>query len=108
MQSQAPQNLNSMTEQFAYFIKSTASKIIFFLSIIVCIIWFLSKAINVYHFLLVGAIFEILWLPVIAMIFILPVLALLYWIKDKFNFRSLNLYSLLLLTITILVTVFYM
>lgn len=97
-----------MTEQFAYFIKSTTSKIIFLISIIECLIWILSKSITVYHFSLVGAIFEILWLPVIAMLFILPVMALLYWIKDKFNFRSLNLYSLLILIMTILVTVFYM
>lgn len=63
-------------------------KIIFILSI--CVLLFISFAslVDVYHFALVGALYEIFWLPVIALLFILPVLSFIFWRKDKFRFRS--------------------
>lgn len=63
-------------------------KIIFILSI--CVLLFISFAslVDIYHFALVGALYEILWFPMIALIFILPVLSFIFWRKDKFRFRS--------------------
>jgi len=94
-----------MTENTALFANSKKSKTIFLLIVLAGMIWILGKTINIYHFAAVAAIFEILWLPVIASILILTIMSLIYWIKDKFNFRSLNLYSLLLVVIVILFTI---
>lgn len=94
-----------MTNQIAS--NKKTGKIILFLSIIVFIFWVLGKATNVYYFTFVGAIFEILWLPIVALTFVLPILSLVYWRKEKFNFRSPGFYSIVVLIITILMAIFY-
>jgi hypothetical protein len=78
------------------------SKIVFSLSLIVFLFWLQGWVINVYKVAIAGAFYEIIWLPVIALTFILPVLILVLWFKEKFDFRSLYFYSLLLLTATVL------
>ena len=47
--------------------KSKQSKIVFIaslLTLIICCVW---QVVNVYHFAFIGAIFEMLWLPLIAL-----------------------------------------
>lgn len=95
-----------MMQDLAVFNNSKTNKIIFLLSVIVSVIWGLGSTIDIYRFAVVGAIFEMLWLLVIISIPVLIILAARYWIKDKLNSRSLNLYSLLLVIITILFTIF--
>jgi hypothetical protein len=41
--------------------------------------------------------FEILWLPVIAITVALPVVAFIFWTKEKFNVRSFYLYAILII-----------
>lgn len=77
-------------------------KIVFALSIFVCIFWLIGQVVNVYRYALVGAIFEFVWLPMLALFFILPIISILLLIKNKVSFKSLQLYSLLLLIITFL------
>lgn len=95
-----------MTENFVSFTNSRTSKIVFVLSIIVSGYWWLGKVIDVYRFDLVGAIFEILWLPVLAMLFVLPIISVILLVKEKVNFRSLYIYSMLIVVVTILFMVF--
>lgn len=71
-------------------------KVVLALSVFVLLFVGLSRLLNVYQISYVGAIFEILWLPVILLLFILPVLSLIYWIQDKFNPKSIYLYSIVL------------
>lgn len=83
------------------------SKIILLLSIAVFIFWIFGKMTNVYHFPFVGAIFETLWLPIMILTFVLPVMSLVFWYKEKFDFRSASFYSIATLIMTILLLVFY-
>ena len=92
-------NLTSLTN-------SRTSKIVFILSIIVAGYWWLGQFINVYNSALGGAIFEILWLPALAMLFILPILSLILVVKEKFSVRSLYIYAMLISITTILFMVF--
>ena len=71
-------------------------KVVLALSVFVLLFVGLSRLINVYQISFVGAIFEILWLPVILLLFILPVLSIIYWIQEKFNPKSIYLYSIVL------------
>ncbi|KYG77155.1 hypothetical protein [Roseivirga echinicomitans] len=80
--------------------KLKTAKIIFILSILTAIFWCLGQFVDVYYFAVVGAIFEILWLPMIAMLFVLPIFSLVLWAKEKFNPKSLHLYSFLILLAT--------
>jgi hypothetical protein len=87
------------------FKNSRLSKLLFLSSIIVFVYWSLSRIINVYRFAVVGAIYEILWLFMILLLFGLPVMALIFLIKEKFNFRSLYLYTIIIVAINILLMV---
>jgi hypothetical protein len=92
-----------MLEQFKKISHSTQSKVVFILSIEVSLFWMLGELINVYRFALVGAIYEIVWLPNLAMLFILPLVSLFFLGKEKNKLQSLYLYSIVLLTIAILI-----
>ena len=78
-------------------------KILFVLSTLVCIFWYTAQYANVYQFAAVGAIFELAWLPMLALFIILPIISMLLLIKKKESFISLPLYSLLLLLTTFLI-----
>ncbi len=82
------------------------SVVVFVLSWYVALFWLLGNLFDVYRFAVTGALFEILWLPVLALTFILPLVALVLFIQDKFSFRSLNLYSFLLVIGTALIMIF--
>jgi hypothetical protein len=95
-----------MKENFTNFKNSKTSKIVFMLSIIVAGYWWLGQVINVYSVALVGAIFELLWLPTLALLFVLPIISLISLVKEKFTIKSLFIYSLLICVTTILCMVF--
>jgi hypothetical protein len=96
-----------MSEKITLFANTKISKIIFLVSIGAAVIWIFGRTTNVYQFAVVGAIFEILWLPLLGVGFILPVISFVLWVKDKFNFKSLHLYSFLILLFTIVFTIMY-
>lgn len=88
---------NTITAQ-----RSTTSKVIFALSIFITVYWLLVMTVEVYRFAVVGALYEILWLPMVAAIFVMPAVALVYWIIERFHLKSLYLYALLFLLAAIL------
>ena len=57
---------------------------------------------NVYTYKLTGALFEILWLPFMLLLLVLPVVSVVYWVKEQFNFKSLFFYSFLIILVTFL------
>ena len=71
-------------------------KIIFLSSVAVAIFWLSSININVYKFAVVGAIFEILWLPMVILIYSIPIISFIFFVKSKLNFRSFYLFSILI------------
>lgn len=83
------------------FHNSKDNKVLFVISIIVVIIVLIGRVINVYHFAVTGAIFELINLPTLALLFGLPFYCLYVFWKDRFNPKSLALYSALLLIMTI-------
>ena len=82
-------------------------KTVLFLSILVSLFWLASRFINIYQFALVGAIFEILWLPMILMVFCLPLISLNYLFKEKFNANSTYLYAILIMSFTFSIFLFF-
>lgn len=58
-------------------------KLILALSIVILIYWLLCKKIDVYKFTFLGVLSEILWLPMIAMLFLLPILNTYAIFKNK-------------------------
>ena len=78
------------------------SVVVFVLTIIVTLYWFLPLLINVYRFPVISAIYEILWIFMVAGLFALPVVSLIFWAKTKFDLRSLYFYSLIISLVSLL------
>jgi len=95
-----------MKEHSTPFKNSQTSIMVFILSIIASGYWWLAQGINVYNNAIVGAIFEILWLPVLGMLFLLPIVSMTLLIKERLNVRSLYIYSMLINVATICFMIF--
>ena len=91
-----------MTENLSIFHNSVNNKRVFVTSFFVALFWIIGNTANIYHFAVTGAIYELLSLPMLALIIFLPVISIVLFVKDKFNLRSLALYSVLLLSPAIL------
>jgi len=65
------------------------SQWILLLSVVTGIFWYIGTTVNVYSNVLLGGIFEFFWLFMIAAVFVLPVVSIIFWAKEKFRFRSL-------------------
>jgi hypothetical protein len=96
-----------MSENSIPFRNTGISKILFILSISCLVFWFLGHTIDVYRFAVVGAIFEILWLMMLLGLFVLPIVSIVFLIKEKFHIRSLYLYCILINISTILMMIFF-
>ena len=80
-------------------------KPLFILSLISCLYWTISQSLNVYTYSLAGALYEILWLPMVLMLVGIPVVAGYQWYKDKFKITSWSIYTMLLSLVTIIVLI---
>ncbi len=61
---------------------------------------------NVYHFALVGAVYEILWLPMLASLVALPVLAFVFWTKERFSIKLVYPFIIILIIALVLMLIF--
>lgn len=55
--------------------------------------------VDLYYFAVTGALYEILWFPMIVCAFIVPVVVLVLWGLQKFRLRSFYFYSFLILLV---------
>ncbi len=91
-----------MEENIYPFINTKRSKIIFLLSIITAIFLIIGLTIDVYSNEFVGAVFELIWITVLLSVLVLPILSFIYLIRSKFNFKSLYLYSIIVIIVAVL------
>ena len=96
-----------MTNSTSLFGKLQNHTLIFILSIVVSVYWIGSRIIDVYHYAVVGVLAELFWLPMLVLLLCLPVVCMIFLIKNKFNIRSLNLYSFVIILVTFLIVFFY-
>lgn len=88
------------------FKNSGISKILLTIGIVIFIFWFLGQHTDIYRYAFIGAIFEFLWLFMLIALFVLPILSIIFWIKEKFNPRSFYLYTLIITVTTIVFLIF--
>ncbi len=74
--------------------KKISPAVVFSASIVVAAYWLIGNLLNIYNSKLAGIVFEILWLPMLLLLFAIPAIALFYWIKSRFKFTSLYFFSL--------------
>lgn len=83
-------------------IKPIIDSVIFFVSILVMFFWILTNRINIYENKFIGIIAEILWLPFILLIFVLPILTTVLLLTRKLKnskilFLSLTIQALIII-----------
>ena len=86
--------------------KSKRGIIMLVATIFVAVFWLLASAINVYDNKIIGAVFEILWMPMMAMLVIVPLLCVIFWRNEQWYFRTLYPICLVLHLIMVLFLVF--
>jgi hypothetical protein len=82
--------------------KSLQFNFLLLLTIITLLFWVYSHFFNVYAFKLIGAIYEMLWFPIVLNTFFMPLVTLLFWYRCHFTIISKWLY-LFLFSVLILV-----
>lgn len=78
-------------------------RIVLLASMLMLVYWGCSQRMNVYKWAVVGAIYEMLWLPMVMLIFLLPIMALVQCFTAKRPL--LSVLALLVNSITILMIV---
>ncbi len=87
-------------------IVTKASLTTLIVTIFVLIYWVVgTRIINVYKVAFIGTLFEILWLPMIISLFVMPIWSLYNLIKNRLLFRSVYFYSFIISLITIIVLI---
>ena len=81
----------------------TNEKLLLALSSSMLLYWLLGKITNIYQITVLGVIYEILWLPMLALLFLLPIINTYAIFKNK---NSLFLYFNLALNIITILIVF--
>jgi len=95
-----------MAEREKHFEGKQIRIIIFLLSIFSIAFTTAGLFLDVYHFRITGAVYEMLWLPMILCVFTLPVLTLFFLLRDGFDLRSLYFYALVISVANILMLIF--
>ena len=69
--------------------------------------WFIGSFFDVYQVAFIEAVYELLWLPFLALLFGIPIISLTFWIKDKCSPKSLYFFSLLISGTTIFLIILH-
>ncbi len=85
--------------------QSRRPHILILLGIFAALFWLTGRQINVYQYAFIGSVFELLWLPMLLLLFGLPLISLYFWRKEKFSLRSLYFYSLIVAVTTVVLLV---
>ncbi len=81
---------------------SKKSRIVLFAASLFLFFWTSTRLFNVYRSAFAGAVFECMFLPMLAALICLPVICLVCLIRVKCSFRSFHLYSLIVLITTMI------
>ena len=96
-----------MPDRSTSFKNSGINKVLFILSIVTILYWLTAKSSNVYNNAFIGAVFELLWLPMIVSVFIGPVFSIILFVKDKYNPGSLAIYATVLQLVALYILIFF-
>lgn len=75
-------------------------------SFLVLLFWFFGITYNVYEYKVIGAFFEVLWLPMLGLLFVLPIISIVYLKKGKWNLKSIYSICFILNLLSILFIIF--
>jgi hypothetical protein len=91
-----------MKELLSIINKSRMGKMIFLITLGASLFWIAARLLPVYENKIIGAVFEMLWLPAVLILFVLPIFSFLLWAGEKFRVQSAHLFSIILAALAIL------
>ncbi len=77
------------------------------LSIITILYWLTAKSLNVYNYSFIGALFELLRLPMLGFVFFGPLISILLFVKDKYRLRSIAIYIAVLQMVALYILILF-
>jgi len=95
-----------MTENSNSFYRANTGKWLLAVSVIVSLFWVLSNSKDVYKIAGVGAVFEILWLPMLASIIVIPVLSIMILVRKNTE-KLIPLLAIIILAASLLYLTFF-
>lgn len=75
-------------------------KMALILSICITCYWLLGTFFNPYIWAFLGAVFELLWLPMIVALFVVPIFSIIVTIYEKFKLKTGYILSILIPAVT--------
>lgn len=81
-------------------------KLLFALSCFTAVFWVGIQFVAVYRFKITGILYEIVAIPMLLLLFILPIILIIQLIRQKPAVRTLNLISLSIIFVTLIVLMF--
>lgn len=78
------------------------SKQLFLAGVLVSLFWFLINIFKFYRSPLLEMVVKVMWLPMLIILFLIPIICLLFLLRKKFNPKSFYLYAIILCFITII------
>lgn len=82
------------------------SKILISVSIVILIYWIMAKIIDVYKYPVLGAVYEITSLIFLILTFVVCVITIVFWVKNKFSLNKYYILPVIISIISILVLFF--
>ena len=79
------------------------SKLIFGISALILILIVVFKAIDIYKYAFIGAVFEMLWLFIIAGVFIIPIVTVWGLFKNGCNFKSFYFFAIVISVVSLII-----
>jgi hypothetical protein len=81
--------------------------VILLATMLVALFWSTAITNNIYKHVLVGVIYEILWLPMMLMIILIPLFSILFWRKEQWSFKTTYPYCIIIHSLTVIFLFFY-
>jgi hypothetical protein len=88
------------------FKNSKTSKVFLYLCVAGFTLLLLSRSVDFYQVAFFGAVFELLWLPMLVIIFVIPIFSFIFWRTENYNIRSLHTIPILILLASIVLIYF--
>lgn len=76
------------------------------LHVIVSVFWLFFRNFDIYSIHVLGIAAEVVWFPMILLLFFLPVVDFVLWLGDKFRWNSGFFYLLLMAAVSLLYIIF--
>ncbi len=86
-------------------IKRKMARWLLFINFTAFILWFIAQNIHIYKHAVIGAIYEMIWLPIWGCFFLTPIISFYCWHQEGYKKRSRFMFVVLLSLLTLFLVI---